>query len=252
MPSITLSEVQRKTILIWHGINDALNLQFFLKSSIVWGEIDVRYYKNDLVCRHDAFETRPLAPDEALLKFDPCIGEFIKTQKGIKIDVKEGGPPLRGLMNTLKKKSVPDKNIIFNVNLLYASLNEIKNIHEIFPDAIIQTPIPLVWMRQEMPEDQKKSFYDQLKKTGIQRLSISWRDLPTKNEIDHVRQNGFSLNLYHVETPNDIQKALIFAPETLTSDLNIPEWGLHGRGSGEKKTKSLKGLDKHFVKKGSS
>ena len=189
MPQSTLKSVQSETTLIWHGVNDSLNLQLFLDSPIEWGETDVCLYgkgdKEDLVCRHDSFE-------------------------------------------------------------------DISDLHKTFPKSIIQTQISLTWMRQEMPADQEKLFYDQIKKPGIEWISISWKDHPQSKEVERIRRAGFSLNLYHVNTLEAIEQAMTFKPETLTSDFNIPEWGLKGRGSGEKKTVSLKGMDKHFVKKDSS
>ena len=68
---------------------------------------------------------------------------------------------------------------------------------------------------------------------GVTRLSVSWYDLPTSEELGDVKEAGFEINLFHVNTIDDFKKVIALRPEAITSDFHIPEWNLHGRGSGE-------------------
>ena len=41
--------------LVWHGVNDEINLKQFIASDVNWGECDVRNGGGVMVLRHDKY-----------------------------------------------------------------------------------------------------------------------------------------------------------------------------------------------------
>src|SRR5262245_35105637 len=89
---IEFQDLPKELHLIWHGVNDHLNLELFLKSDIYWVEGDLRGHEDGLlVLRHDPWDSHPLRPDERLLDFQHWLKAAHGSGKGIQIDLKEGG-----------------------------------------------------------------------------------------------------------------------------------------------------------------
>jgi len=84
-----------------------------------------------------------------------------------------------------------------------------------------------------MDADERASWLDINRGLGARYVSISWYDEPTGSELEEIRKAGFGVNLFYVNTLEDIRKAVALGPDSITSDFHVPEWGLFGRGSGE-------------------
>ena len=115
-----------KTIqLAWHGVNDRLNLEYFLKSPIPWAEGDLRHDGNlGLVLRHDGFDTHPLRENESLLPFQEWLEMLLASGKSIKVDLKEGCGTMEKMIQLLKDHRVDEKRLWITTNLKDVSMDD--------------------------------------------------------------------------------------------------------------------------------
>lgn len=229
-----LSDIKNRLQLIWHGVNDHTNLESFLKSDIYWAEGDLRGHEEGLlVLRHDPWDTHPLRPGEGLLDFRHWLKAAHEAGKGIQIDLKEGGSTMDRMIDLLKEFRVTESRLWFTTNLKDVALDDYGRLGRTFPGARLQSAVPLRFMFQAMTADERHSWLEINRSLGARYVSISWYDEPTRAELEEIRQAGFGINLFYVNTLEDIRKALSLEPDSITSDFHIPEWDLFGRGSGE-------------------
>lgn len=229
-----LTDIPPTIQLAWHGVNDRLNLEHFLKSPIPWGEGDLRHDGNlGLVLRHDSFDSHPLRADESLLPFEEWLAALQASGKSIKIDLKEGCGTMEKMIQLLKDRRVDESKLWITTNLKDVSMDDFARLRGVFPHVIFQSTIPLRFMFQNMTKEDRASWLDLNRRLGVTRLSISWYDSPTREEIAEIRSHGFEINLYHVNSLDDFRTAVALEPEAITSDFHLPEWNLFGRGAGE-------------------
>jgi hypothetical protein len=229
-----LQEIPKTIQLAWHGVNDHLNLEYFLKSPIPWAEGDLRRDGGlGLVLRHDGFDTHPLRENESLLLFEEWLDALQASGKSIKIDLKEGCGTMEKMIQLLKDRRVDESRLWITTNLKDVSMDDFGRLRGVFPHIIFQSTIPLRFMFQNMTREDRASWLDLNRQLGVTRLSISWYDSPTKEELAEIQSYGFETNLYHVNSIEDFQSAVSLEPHAITSDFHLPEWDLFGRGSGE-------------------
>jgi glycerophosphoryl diester phosphodiesterase len=229
-----LKGLQKGISFIWHGVNDQKNLEFFLKSNIYWPEGDLRASPEGvLVLRHDPFESHPLRADESLLVFRDWLEPILAVDRGIQIDLKEGGRTMDEMIEVFQKARIPESRLWFTTNLKDVPMEDYARLGRTFPGAILQSTIPLRFMFHDMGLEERRDWLELNRGLGARSLSISWYEEPTAEELDELRRAGFGVNLFYVNTIEDIRRAVALKPDSITSDFHIPEWGLYGRGSGE-------------------
>lgn len=229
-----IQDIPESIQLVWHGVNDPLNLDFFIKSSIPWGEGDVRGGLNgSLILRHDNFETHPKRDGERFLRFEDWVKALKKAGKGIQIDLKEGGEVMGKMVSVLKEQGIDEGKLWVTTNLKDVSMDDYASLRGIFPRMTLQSTIPIRFMFSEMNQEERRAWLGLNEGMGVKRLSISWYDSPTQEEIDEIKGCGFETNLYHVNSLQDFREAVPLHPDSITSDFHLPEWSLYGRGSGE-------------------
>lgn len=228
------NEIPQKIELVWHGVNDGLNLDLFLKSPVHWAEGDVRSNGTErLVLRHDGFETHPLREAESLLHFDDWLKALKANGKGIQIDLKEGGETMEKMIGLLKDHKIDESRLWVTTNLKDVSMDDYSHLRKVFPQMTLQSTIPIRFMFKEMNHEERRAWLSLNAGLGVKRLSVSWYDQPTREELQEIREIGFEINLYHVDSPETFREAVLLEPESITSDFHVPEWELFGRGSGE-------------------
>lgn len=232
--TMKLNEIPEGIELVWHGVNDPLNLDYFIRSPIPWGEGDVRGGPNGkLVMRHDSFDTHPLRDGEALVLFDDWIKAFKACGKGIQIDLKEGCETMEKMIAILKAYQVDESRLWITTNLKDVSIDDYTRLRTVFPQMTFQSTIPIRFMFREMNGEERRAWLALNEGMGVKRLSVSWLDSPTRPEVDEIKGLGFEINLYHVNGPEAFRETIRLGPHSITSDFHMPEWGLFGRGSGE-------------------
>lgn len=236
MSELVLSEhdLPKQVDLIWHGVNDAANLDEFVASEIKWAEVDVRQDSTgELILRHDSFKTTPPLADESWLKFETAVATIKRQCKGIKLDLKVGGEVLDKALAALQRLEFSDDDLYFNGNIEAIGEAGFRKIATQHPNAIIQCPIdwirPLLWAASE----EAKKILDLLSSWGINRLSITWERVDVRELMARLDAWGHEVNIYNVKDLEDFLEAVVLLPRSVTADFNFPQWDHFGRGSGK-------------------
>jgi hypothetical protein len=161
------------------------------------------------------------------------LEEVHQKGKRIQIDLKEGGDTMRQVAFLIHSFRIVPEKLWVTTNLKDISLEEYGWLHQQFPEAIFQSAIPLRFMFDLMDREERHLWLQINRDVGVRSLAISWHDEPKPFEIEELREAGFQVNFYHVDTVADFQQAAALKPLAITSDFHIPEWNLFGRGSGE-------------------
>ncbi len=220
---------------VWHGVNDEDNLRQFLASEVQWAELDVREdpATHQLVLRHDSFTDYPRMNGERL----PLLGTFLDLLhhhgKGIKLDLKQRGRVMEGVLKLVSEFGIPDSRLWFNGRVATFGEHGFRAIARKHPSAILQCPVdflaPLILGAPAKAREALEIFRD----WGMNRFSVNW-SVPSKNEIlDQMERWGYEVNIYNVPDLESFLQAALLLPRSITSDFNFPKWGYHGRGSGE-------------------
>jgi hypothetical protein len=137
------------------------------------------------------------------------------------------------LIAVLQESRLSESRLWFTTNLKDVAMEDYARLGQTFPDAALQSTIPIRFMFQDMGPEERAAWLEINRGLGVRHLSVSWYDEPTLEELREIREAGFGINLFYVNTVDDIRKAVALKPDSITSDFHIPEWGLFGRGSGE-------------------
>lgn len=222
--------------LVWHGINDCINMKQFLASPIQWGEVDVQTVHEDgsVLLQHDGhLDDESLVIEKNELSLDELLIAFQKMDKSIKVDFKEKGLVLRKSLKLLKHQGFTDNNVWFNADIDVLKEEGFKTLLESFPNAIVQTPVDFICPLAFALPNQAKKILMLLKSWGINRFSISWELDKCTLLLHQLKKWGFEVNVYNTPDLEQFLKVMILSPRSITSDFNFPEWNYYGRGSGK-------------------
>jgi len=221
--------------LVWRGVNDEGTLELFSGSTIRWGEIDVRRDPSDrLVLRHDSFEATPWHRTEALLSLDDALTRLDGHEKGIQLDIKEGGELVDRVLTTLQRHGVRDDRLWFNGSIDTLGESGVRKIVAAHPGAIVQCPVdflaPLVLA---MPEAARDLLWE-LERWGVTRLSLSWRTGSVRRLMESLETWGYEINIYDVPDLETFLQAALMLPQSLTADFSLSSRSDVGRGASER------------------
>lgn len=220
--------------LVWHGVNDSVNLRQFLASPVHWGEVDVRYDPHgELVLRHDAFEATPAKAHEQESRLDDYLDAFGAAGRGIKLDLKD--PAAIGeVLRLVKRSGLDDDDLWFNGRLDTLGDHTFQRIVAEHPRAIIQCPIDHLGPVAAAAPAEAKQVIDALTRLGVNRFSVSWTNPQLRLLLDRLDEWGHDLNIYAVPDLEQFLRAVLWLPRSITADFNFPEWHYFGRGAGQR------------------
>jgi hypothetical protein len=220
--------------LVWHGVNDEVNLREFLCSTVRWGECDVRRDpRQRLVLRHDSFERTPGTEAEPLLTLSTALEAFAGHDRGLKLDLKEGPGILDEVLAFVKEYGFKDDDLWFNASIEALGINGFRQLRSAHPGAVIQCPVDFLAPLAAAAPRQARTVLRTLGGWGISRLSVAWGRDGSRSLAQQLEQWGYEVNLYGVPDHNSFLQAMLQLPRSLTADFNFPEWNYFGRGSGE-------------------
>jgi phosphoglycolate phosphatase-like HAD superfamily hydrolase len=219
--------------LVWHGVNDAENLQQFLDSGITWAEVDLRCDPiGRLVLRHDGFDERPWSRDECVTLARPSIEALAAAGRSIKLDVKEGGETLRAALDLIDELELGDDRVWFNGQLDEVRAAGFEAFRDRYPDATASCPIDFLTPLLAVAPDQADVVLERLRSWGMSRLSVRWAS-GVRQAIDELERRGWETNVYAVPDLQSFLEAAVLMPTSVTADFNFPAWRYFGRGSGQ-------------------
>jgi hypothetical protein len=230
---ISEDAIRERVQLVWHGVNDRENLREYLCSGIRWAEVDVRMDPiGRLILRHDAFTDLAWGRHEAPLGFVECLAELRTNDRAIKVDLKENGSAMAGVLEALDAATIPDEDLWFNAELPVLGRRGFEEIRRTHPRATISCPVdflvPLLLAAPQSADD----VLEMLMSWGISRASLRWSS-SARTSIDLLEERGWSVNVYGVPDLETFLEAALLLPASVTADFNFPDWHRFGRGSGE-------------------
>ncbi len=230
---ISEAQVPPDLDLVWHGVNDRINLRQFLASSIPWGELDVNLdpVHNTLILRHDTFTERPPTAGESWLTLEAGVAACVQQHKAIKLDFKVGGDRIEQALAVVEQAALPPQRLWFNGDLRILDERWIGQLAERYPGAVIQVPIGFLRSFVDQPATLQAELA-RLTAVGLNRFSLNWQHAQTRYMVKLLTEWGYAINLYGVTDLSSFLQAMLLSPRSLTCDFNFPEWGYYGRGSG--------------------
>lgn len=221
--------------LVWHGVNDVINLRQFLASEVPWCELDVSPDPDgrELVLRHDRFDERPRQPGEALLTLREALPRLLDRGKSIKLDFKAGGEWIEVGLALVDLHHIPTERLWLNGDLDLLGEAMIGRMAERYPGAVVQVPFTSLAVQPDQPEAFGAELA-RLSELGVNRFSVGWAYCRLPGMIDWLKQAGYEFNIYGVKTLEEFLQAVDLHPRAVTADFNFPQWGYYGRGSGHR------------------
>lgn len=230
--TMTRRDLPPQVQLVWHGLNDELNVQHFLASDIVWGECDIHWdpRRERLVLHHDDLADTP--PDD-LLTLDDLLARMREHGKAAKLDLKGGDELIERTLALVARHGFGDDRLWFNAYLHRLSETGFRRLAEAHPGAILQAPLDFLGpLACSLPEH-LKAILDTLHSWGMNRFSVNFLSEYRPAFYDRLQRWGFDVNLYGVIDLGTFLQAVLLLPRSVTADFNFPQWGYYGRGSGE-------------------
>jgi len=219
--------------LVWHGVNDRINLRQFLSSPVTWAEFDVNVDPtcDQLILRHDTFAERPPAPGEIQLALEPALAQVRRWEKAIKFDFKVGEPWIAQTLALVEPFEFNQAQLWFNADVEFFNQTLVRQLAQAYPGAIIQIPISFLGTLLDQPDALHRQI-ESYTEWGINRFSVNWQQAEGRRLFAHLREWGYAVNLYGLADLKDFLQAALAGPRSVTCDFNFPEWGYYGRGSG--------------------
>jgi hypothetical protein len=222
--------------LVWHGVNDEMNLGEFLSSTVGWGECDVRRDpRHRLVLRHDSFEGTPWTEAEPLLTLATALEAFAGHLRGLKLDLKDGAGVLDEVLALVEEHGFDDDHLWFNASIDAVGAEGFRRLRLAHPGAIMQCPVDFLAPLVLAAPRQARTVLRMLAGWGISRFSVAWGRESTAALVRQLEEWGYEVNLYAVPDHKSFLQAVLLLPRSLTADFNFPEWNYYGRGSGERR-----------------
>ena len=222
--------------LVWHGVNDEVNLREFLSSTVGWGELDVRRDpRQRLVLRHDSFERTPWSRDEPVLTLAAALEAFAGHVRGLKLDLKDGTGVVDEVLALLDGHGFDDDRLWFNASIETVGADGFRRLRSAYPGAIVQCPVDFLAPLVVAAPRRARAVLAMLAGWGISRFSVAWGRESTRCLVRQLEEWGYEVNLYAVPDHESFLQAVLLMPRSLTADFNFPQWNYYGRGSGEKR-----------------
>ncbi len=231
---ISEKDLPRKVQLVWHGLNDDINIRQYLASEIEWAEFDVRADpEGRLIVRHDSFEETPVAPDEEFLLLEDILKRLKKFDKSAKIDLKEAGDVVDRVLALIDAMDLAPETVWLNSHIEVLGEHGFRKLSTAVPGAVIQCRIDfLAPLIETLPEEGLRVLRG-LRGWGINRFSVPWGLSTFTRLIETLDRWKFEVNIYNVPDLESFLQAVLQQPRSVTSDFNFPKWHYYGRGSGQ-------------------
>jgi hypothetical protein len=222
--------------LVWHGVNDEINLGEFLSSKVRWGELDVRHDpRQRLVLRHDSFERTPWTRDEPVLTLAAALEAFAGHARGVKLDLKASTGIVDDVLALLAGHGFDNNSVWFNASIEAVGNDGFRRLRSAYPGAIVQCPVDFLAPLVLAAPSQALAVLQMLAGWGVSRFSVAWGRESTRSLVRQLEQWGYEVNLYAVPNHESFLQAMLLMPHSLTADFNFPQWNYYGRGSGEQR-----------------
>ncbi|MFX1536469.1 MAG: hypothetical protein ACFFDI_19820 [Promethearchaeota archaeon] len=217
---------------VWHGVGDEISLHQYFNTNIRWAEVYIRRdpFTNEPIVRHADFDKWPLQEKEEILPFETVMKQFVKYNRSIKCDIKEGGELVEKVLETTSKYKIEDDRLWFGGNVERIEEKGFNLFSETHPNAIIQCRIDFITPLLVSIPEKTKEILDLFTHWGINRFSIN-DDTPHKSKIlDQMDKWGFDVNIFNINDLEAFLQAVVLQPCSITSNFDFPKWTTNMQG----------------------
>src|SRR5215207_1967522 len=202
--------------LVWHRLNREHDLRRFLRSDVHWAECDARVEPSgDIVLSHTPGSRgdRPLAE---------WIVDIASAGRGAKIDLKESGPVLEGVLDIVGSASIPDEDLWFNCAVeIIGGRPGFEAISSAHPLARVSVPVDTLASWLLVCPDRGLDLLDELRTWGVDRLSVGVQTLAFQEVVQLLKHSGWATNVWDVSRESQLSDAIGARPQSITADLGI-------------------------------
>lgn len=202
--------------LVWHRLNRRHDLVRFLRSSVHWAECDARVAPTGAIVASHAPAT------EGDRSFEEWLGEVAAAGRGAKIDVKEGGPVLDGVISIVERSKIPDVDLWFNAAPeMIGGRHGFEAMHRARPGTRRSVPLDALAAWLGVSPRHALAMLDDTRSWGVNRLSISVQTQTFQEVVELVVREGWPINVWDVSDATQLRDALATRPSSITADLGI-------------------------------
>jgi glycerophosphoryl diester phosphodiesterase len=202
--------------LIWHRANTPTDLEAFLSSRVRWVECDVRIDREGVVrVGHE-----PLTGGEgrSQMRLVEWLDLVRASGRAIKIDLKEDGPVLDQALGAIV--GFQDADLWFNA-AIEVPRGEIgfRRLAGAHPGARVSCPIDTLLPYLLFAGSAAYPILDLLATWGVNRLSVGVCVEEAETFVRGAHDRGWPIDIWDVENEDDLERALLMGPESITADL---------------------------------
>jgi hypothetical protein len=206
--------------VIWRGLEDLAGLGHFLGSPLQWAELPLeRSSAGELIVARRRSNQRPLVLEEIL-------GSFAQCNKGLRINLVEGGALLSRTLHALRQSGFPPERIQFSLAPDTLGRAGFQRLLEEFPGSVRAAPISFLSVVAAIAPDQARAVLKLLKDWSVERTTIAVHD-PHRRVLEALAaESGFEVELDSGDDLADYLGAVSTAPRAVLSEFGSDGWQL--------------------------
>lgn len=202
--------------LVWHRLNRSHDLHYFLQSEVRWAEFDARIEPSGVVV---ASHTPGTHGDRVLAE---CLADIASAKRGAKIDLKEGGPVLDGVIQAARSAKMRGRDLWFNAAPeVIGGRKGFKLLARTYPRARITVPVDKFAPWLLVAPDQALDLLAEIASWGVNRLSISVQTQTFQEVVGILTESGWDTNVWDVSDRTQMKDAVVSRPSSITADLSV-------------------------------
>jgi hypothetical protein len=202
--------------LVWHRLNRPQDLRLFLASNVGWAECDARMEPAGIVVASHTPGTRG---GRALADW---LADVAASGRAAKIDLKEGGPVLDGVLAAVKWSKIRGRALWFNVAVdVIGGRKGFKRLANAYRRARISTPVDQLAPWLLVSDEKALDLLSESRTWGVDRLSISVQTQSFYEIVRLLSERGWETNVGDVMTRAQLNDALALRPTSITADLGV-------------------------------
>ncbi|MBN1859616.1 HAD family hydrolase [Candidatus Bipolaricaulota bacterium] len=216
-------QLPRHIEFVWHGLSDWRMIDRFGRSSVRWGECNVRLDRlsRRLVVRSSSLADAPMRADEEILLLDELLSWFSPTAKGLKLDLKMGGESLDLVLRRIEEHRFPDERLWFHGRLERIEPSGFRRLSRALPGAIIQCPIDFLTPLVLAAPDVARGILDRITSWGVTRVSVSWQTPRIRRMIEQLDAWGFEINVHGAPDLEAFLQAALLLPRSISARFEL-------------------------------
>jgi hypothetical protein len=208
--------------LVWHRLNRSHDLRYFLQSAVRWAELDARMEPSGAVV---ASHTPGTHGDRLLAD---CLADIAAAGRAAKIDLKEGGPVLDGVLEAAHSVKIRGRDLWFNAAPeVIGGRKGFKLLARTYPRARITVPVDTFASWLLVAPGRALDVLSEISGWGVNRLSISVQTQAFQEVIGILAEQGWDTNIWDVSDPVQMKDAIASRPSSITADLGVIDPGAH-------------------------